>query len=69
MLCGDDSRLSAGLNVFKCVYVIKGGTRALELLTYCGNVRVANEGKGVIYLAITFRHSAVTRVDLLKKER
>lgn len=33
--------------MLKCVYVIKGSTRALELLSFCGNVRVANEGKGV----------------------
>lgn len=67
---GDDSRLNACLNML-CVYgctVVKGSTYVLELLTFCGNVRVATEGKGVICLAITFRHSAVTRVDLLKKE-
>lgn len=63
--CGDDSRLSACLNGLKCVYgctVVKGSTCALELLTFCGNVRVATEGKRVICLAITFRHSAVTTV-------
>lgn len=52
----------------KCVYgctVVKGSTCALELLTFCGIMRVANESKGVICLAITFRYSTVTfRVTL-----
>lgn len=70
MQCWDDSRRSAGLNIltaFMVVLLLKEA-RALKLLTFYGIVRVANESKAVICLAITFRHSVVTRVRLTSSE-
>ena len=55
------------LTAFMAVLLLKE-VCASKLLTFYGIVRVANESKGVICLAITFRHSAVSRVGLTSSE-
>ena len=71
MQCGDDSSRSVGLNilsVFMAVLLLKEACVLRSCLLFCGTVRVASGSKRVICLAVTFRHSGVTRVDLTGSE-